>query len=384
MIENLRLLVVEDDCNVLERMTRSLRNHLGEGVEVECELDFDKALHRLERDHYDVVVLDVRRGDPDRPPVDDGPEAGRACFEAIRRRRFIPIIFHTGLPSAVMDLQSSLVRVVSKDSSPQVLPDTVKQVLDSGLPRIARGVLRHVERVQRDYMWDFVAQHWEQLSGKDVRDLAHLIARRLALSFDAAAVLELIASLPDPSSAGAATAKEAGTTGDKLHPVRLYVMPPLQLDAHNMGDLYKGESDLEGIWVLLTPSCDLVSEGGRKPKVQEAALARCFPLVEQPEYKEWKETASNKKKERLEALLGNNRRDAQAARYFFLPGVFELPDLVADLSTLRSVSLARLGTMEHLASLDAPFAASLLTSFQRYFGRFGTADLDVETVLSRL
>lgn len=384
MMDSIRVLVVEDDRAVFDRMARSLSNHLGESVQIDGELDFDNALSRLEREHYDLVVLDVRRGDPDRPPVDDGPEAGRVCFEAIRQRRFIPIIFHTGLPGAVTDLTSALVRVVPKDSPPRKLPETVKEVLDSGLPRIARGVLRHVEKVQRDYMWDFVAQHWDRLSGEDVRDLAHLIARRLALSFDAAAVLDLLASLPGPGSAGTITAKEGASESDRLHPVRMYVMPPLLPDAHNMGDLYKGEGELEGIWVLLTPSCDLASEGGRKPKVTEAVLARCFPLVEQSEYKEWKEAGSNKTKERLEALLSNNRRDAQAARYFFLPGVFDLPHLVVDLATLRGVPLARLGAMEHMASLDAPFAAALLTSFQRYFGRFGTADLDVETVISRL
>lgn len=384
MMESFSLLVVEDETEVLDRIVRSLRNHLGEGVRIERELDFDKALGRLESEHYDVVVLDVRRGDPHGPPVGDGPEAGRACFEAIRKRRFIPIIFHTGLPEAVADLKSALVRVVPKGGSPHDLREAVTQMLESGLPRIARGVLRHVEKVQRDYMWDFVAQHWEQINGEDVRDLAHLIARRLALSFDAAAVLDLLDSLPDPKQTRINTEKDREVESNKLHPIRMYVMPPLQPNVHNMGDLYKGNGDLEGVWVLLTPSCDLASEDGRRPKVQEAVIARCCALVDQMEYKEWKGNDNKNNRGRLIALLNNNRREGQAARYFFLPGVFNMPAQVADLAALKSIPLDHLGSMEHLASIDAPFAAALLTSFQRYFGRFGTVDLDIEAVMSRL
>lgn len=132
-----------------------------------------------------------------------------------------------------------------------------------------------------------------------------------------------------------------------------------------------------------TRPCDLQSQGGRACKVNEPVLARCTPLTETAEYTSWRDNKSNASGKSLSRLVENNR-DKQPDRYFFLPGAFELPDLVVDLAAVHTVPIARLNEMRHVASLDSPFAASILTRFLRYFGRFGTADLDVRCVLGRL
>jgi CheY-like chemotaxis protein len=384
----LRILLVEDNTELLMRMLRGLRTRLGDATELVTESDFDAAIARLAHEHFDAVVLDVRKGDPVSSTLDGDTEAGILCFQAIRSRRFVPVIFHTGLPSAVRDLQSPVVRVIEKSGHPSELADAVETLVKSGLPAVVRAMHNHVGRIQRDYMWDFGAKAWEQYGRARPEELAHLLARRLALSFDEAGVQELLREIGEvPGSIGEASAQPhtpQATSATGLHPVRMYVMPPLKTGVHNMGDLY---SDSTGaVWVLLTPTCDMVCEGGRAAKVTEAVVTRCQLLSEQHEYKEWRESDSKGKTQALRNLLKNRRegKGVQPERFFFLPGVFELPDLIVDFSMISSISLGEVSAMRHLASLDAPFAAALHSAFQRYFGRFGTEDLDFDEVFRKL
>ena len=166
--------------------------------------------------------------------------------------------------------------------------------------------------------------------------------------------------------------------------MQYYVIPPIE-PAPLCGDVYHGQvGEIQSHWVLLTPSCDLVT--GRE-KAELVLLARCLLLTEQVEYQQWRDSlpapprAINGK---LQDLLRNNRRDSQAERFFFLPGALSLPDLLVDFQQLVTLQRDRMGRLERLTSLDSPFAEALLARFSRYFGRLGTPDLDVTVLLQRL
>src|SRR5262249_43606854 len=151
------------------------------------------------------------------------------------------------------------------------------------------------------------------------------------------------------------------------------------------GDIYHGQiREHNGYWILLTPSCDMVTGRG---KAELVLLARCLPLTEQAEYQQWRDTLpepSSTIRRRLQDLLRNNRRDSQSERFFFLPGVLSLPDLIVDFQQLEALQREHMHELERLASLDSPFAEALLARFTRYFGRLGTPDLDVTVLLQRL
>ena len=139
---------------------------------------------------------------------------------------------------------------------------------------VNRALLHHLEAVQRDYMWNFVAQNWEQLGDTPDRTaLAHLLARRLAISLSGAGIQQLARDLGD--SVG------DGVVEGNVHPMQYYLMPPVEPTPLS-GDVYKGQvGDQNGYWVLLTPSCDLVA--GRE-KADWVLFARCVLLSEQVEY----------------------------------------------------------------------------------------------------
>jgi CheY-like chemotaxis protein len=367
-----QILFVDDDEDTCRQVKEFLEDEPVTGTDgclhIETCTDFDKALDILDTYRFDLLILDVRLGAHDIPAPQE--EMGRKTLAAIQQRRFVPVVFYTGLPHLVRDLETSLIQVVEKTYSLSRLLIAIQSVFDTRLPAVHRALISHLETVQRDYMWEFVAKHWEQFGDTSDRTaLAYLLARRLAMSLSGSDVQRLAQEMGGPLATVVAE--------DHIHPMQYYVMPPVN-PLPLTGDIYCGQvGEQVGYWVLLTPSCDLVWG-----KAEWVLLARCVLLTEQTEYQDWKSNPSTGKK-RLESLLKNNRRK-QPERSYLLPGALVLPDLVVDFQQLVALQRGRLDSLERIASLDKPFAESLTARFTRYFGRLGTPDLDVQFILSRL
>lgn len=374
-----RILIVDDEEDVCHTVKEFLEGETvteeGGPMQVDMLTDFDQALVLLGTRRFDLLILDIRVGSWDR---DEEPEeeAGVRTLRAIKQRLFVPVVFYTGLPEHARGVETPLVRVVNKTAGGLTsLLEAVRSIFSTGLPDINRALIRHTESVQRDYMWTFVAENWDTLSdATDRASLAYLLARRLATSLSAPGIHQLIEELGGQTGAPVAEGK--------VHPAQYYVIPPVKNTPPLAGDLFKGEiQGQDGYWVLLTPSCDIEWN-----KAERVLLARCSLLTEEEEYEEWRGNPSNNKKGKLEALLGNNRKkkDHPADRYHSLPGALTLPGLVVDFQQLVTLPCGGLDELERLASIDSPFAESLLARFTRYFGRLGTPDLDMDHVFARL
>jgi CheY-like chemotaxis protein len=373
-----QLLFVDDEPDICLQVQEFLEGETippDDQMRVETLNNFGDALNELEVRRFDLLILDVRLGPYSGLPDE---EAGITTLQAIRQRRFIPVVFYTGLPHLVRHLEIPLVQVVEKtpDGLPRLL-DSLRSIFATRLPAVNRALIRHLETIQRDYMWDFVARHWAQFGDpSDRTSLAYLLARRLATSLSGSGIQQLAQELGDATGTAA--------TEGLRHPMQYYVIPPVE-PTPLAGDIYQGQiGEQNGYWALLTPSCDLVT--GRE-KAELVLLAHCLPLTEQVEYQQWRDSLpapSRTINGKLQDLLRNNRRDIQSERFFFLPGALSLPDLVVDFQQLATLQRAHMGGLERLASLDSPFAEALLARFTRYFGRLGTPDLDVAVLLQRL
>ena len=148
----------EDACRqVKEYLEGETISESGEFPFVETLTDFDKALEALETRRFDLVILDLRLGPHDETREE---EAGTRTLQAIQQRRFVPVIFYTALPHLVRDLETPVIRVIEKGPSPEPLLEAVRNIFATRLPAVNRALVRHLETVQRDYMWEFVAKHW--------------------------------------------------------------------------------------------------------------------------------------------------------------------------------------------------------------------------------
>ena len=378
-------LYVDDDPDLCRQVEEYLDGEVVGGSEdvlrVQAITDFDSALGELESRRIDLLILDVRVGPHDQNPPEDADnlveEEGVRIINAVRERRFVPVVFYTGLDYKVRAMESPVVRIVEKTEGLPILLQTIREIFDTALPQTNRALVRHLESVQRDYMWDFVAENWNSFAGgADRRELAYLLAKRLAISLSGPGIRQLAQDMGDTTG--------AFTSDERVHPMLYYLLPPVA-PAPLAGDLYHGAiGEQTGYWILITPSCDMVT--GRE-KADFMLFARCLHLEEQPEFADWKAglpEPSNNVNRRLISLLGNNRQDGQPERFYFLPGALTLPDLVVDFQQLATLPRGKKSGLERRASLDSPFAEAFLARFSRYFGRLGTQDLDVESVMSRL
>lgn len=383
MPENIpwRILIVDDDIESCEGTKEYLEQNPLSADEappiVEFITDFSKAMEKLETERYDLLILDIKLATGMSVPDE---QVGIKVLDEIKQRRFIPVVFYTALPHHADGLTTALIRVVSKVEKPSVLLTEISKIFQTPLPAVNRALIRHLETIQRDYMWGFVTENFDQLvNTPDRASLAYLLARRLAVSLSGPGMKQLLDDLG---------AREGLEAEDKVHPMKYYVMPPLEY-APLTGDLYQGTIEQQsGYWIVLTPSCDMTPHDG-KVKAERVLLAKCLLLIEQEEYQTWvAKNHSKKSRTPLEDLLGNNRKHGrQPDRYHFLPGVMSLPGLVVDFQAVKMVTYEQLSdpkTLKRIASLDSPFAECLLVRFTRYYGRIGTPDLDLNIVLDKL
>jgi CheY-like chemotaxis protein len=365
-----RVLCVDDESMITQQIkefidAESVPEGSADGTfQVHVENDFDAALTELENTRYDAIILDVRLGHPTATTGQE--EAGTKLLTQIQQRRFLPVIFYTGLPGLVAEYESTLIRVVEKTEGVDRLLAELRTVIAGGLPSLNRLLLRHVEEVQRRYMWDFVGPNWDRLVGarRDGTELAYLLGRRLAGSLTEANVEGLASQLGGslPISAG------------RYHPVRLYLMPPVS-EVPMPGEILRSDTS-EGpeYRVLLTPACDMAQN-----KAEFVLVARCLPLERVPRYNKHVSLRSNASRGELRQLLEN-----KLERYYYLPAAVDVPDLVVDFQQLETFKCTELGDWSRVAALDSPFEQAFSSQFTRYFGRLGTPDLDVDGIVARI
>ncbi len=415
-----RVLVVDDIEVVALQTAEFLRSRpvssTDDFADVEHTTSFQQALELLAERHYDLLVLDVRNeSDVDAmAEADDATgsdatvaDVGLAVFDDVRARRFVPIIFYTAVPGLVTGLaEPPFVSVVSKSAELDELLESVRAVFDSTLPAIHQALLGHVEQITREFMTEFVEQHWPDLSSPARKgDLTHLLLRRLALSLANGG--EVLAG------------RLQGEPGlelhpDAVHPMRFYVIPPV--DSWTTGDVVRKtlpapEADVSSIpapigdasaqltasdpseawYVILTPACDLVPS---RVSAEFVVLAECVQLVDTEEFAAWRASrpvegaepsAETKRADtRMNLLMRNNRDKRGKDRDIYLPGAWNVPDLVVDFQRIVHVRYEELAEFERVATLDSPYAEALIDKFGRYLGRVGTPDLDLTVPLSRL
>jgi DNA-binding response OmpR family regulator len=363
-----RCLIVEDLEDKVQQLLEIAPTFVNPPDEVEVDVckTFKKAAGRLRTERFDLLILDLKDDSDTSLDADSNP-AGLPVFEELKKTRFMPIIFYTALAHKVRSEETSFIRVVEKTEDVTKVRDEVRRVLGTNLPTLSR----HLEDVQRSYMWDFVSTHWKEFdTAHEQVDIAYLLARRLALSLQ--------------GEARRMAQKMAGTSVPiaelkNIHPMEMYVHPPISTN-RLAGDIVKESTGEKPVyWLVLTPSCDFEQAG----RLNSVLLAQCIPLTSESEYLKWLENPTDNLGQ-LKSLIGDRRQGVQSERFKFLPGTYFLPDSVVDFQKVKAISPDDLSKMEIITSLDSPFAEAILARFSRYFGRLGTPDVDKNVVITRL
>jgi len=391
----IRILHIDDQADVRDRVRAVVSGtEMGEfTLEISDSCDFTEGMDKLMVNQYDLVILDLCIGEP----AEGSEKIGEQIFNQIKERAFIPVLFFTGLPEHVADLESDIVKVAAKGDSYDALFAQTEAILQTGFIKIKRAVDDIIREGVRSYFWNFVHPHGETIQKikEDEVSLKYLLLRRLAKTLS--------------SETLKATIEDAQIKKDLSHPMEFYIYPAVDGEFET-GDILKHKQT--GVHsVILTPACDLIQRANGKRKADKILIVDGSEFKSTSDYLKLGELrttrsalieemakSSGKQTEQLQAqvkkaedqisnVIGKlkDRMKPKDDRYFFLPQTPFLPALLLDFQHKSTITYEQLETdFEVVATLDDPFTQSMQSSFIRYYNRVGFPDLDVDYAFEKI
>ncbi len=377
------VLLVEDDETVRRQVVEylSAESFGSRGLNIGEIGDLNRALNLIRERKADLIILDVYRG----RALQGGEQAGIQILDSIKRSGFVPVVLYTALPEGLEAHQSTFVRLVGKEAGGlEKLKEEIADLFRLRIPQVHRAIVNHMDQTMCGYMWGFVLEHWTDFEPLvDKPEFLRLVVQRLALTFTREGISEMTQEVYGTTVVGQTA------SGDTVHPAEYYIKPPIGQDPM-LGDIRLRQTGGDSqYFVVLWPTCDMVPRkdqqtGQFKVKAERVLCAQATLARDASEVADWLVSPNSRsKQEKVERLVKNTRGGA-SERYHFLPGVWDVPDLVVDFQALEHIVLSDLKTHTCLGTLSSPFAEALASRFQRYIGRIGTPDLDVSIVLERI
>jgi CheY-like chemotaxis protein len=355
----LKILLIDDEPESVMPVSDELQASIPETT---CEIvDFGAAPTRIALLQPDVIVLDLMKNTAS-GLIDEGSAVGIDVWE----QHFCPLIFYTASDENPEDYGHPLVAVIRKGSGSE---EAVRDKIKTYLPHIAalgkvsveiNAALRRALRESRPHIFNIASAEQEN------QLLTRTIRRRVAASMD------------DAMAAGEPNVKSW----------EQYLCPPSILSHFLTGDILRTVgADKENpisYRVVLTPSCDLVQNETRKPRVESVLLARCVTVDRLLTDLGLTVNASTTAKKVEDARQKLSRFLTQGYGHSSfpiagLPG--EFPVMAADFRCLEIVSLAELTDIkkyDRVASVDAPFRELFVWAYLSAAGRPGMPDRDFD------
>lgn len=346
---SLRILIIDDQPGSVEPLRQELTEKLG----AECFIEsFEHAQAKVDEYRPAAVFLDLLRHDPG----GQRQIAANEIYAYIWNARFCPLVIYSAEPDALEAAPHPFVQKVQKGSGSE---EAAVKMLESLLPQILAlaKVEKDVDSVLHSVLKDLAPKIYSPDAPPDV--LLRAARRQIAARMDVAR--------------GEDTA---------LAPWELYIYPPV-MPHICMGDLLhltgREWMDPQSYRLVLTPSCDLVCLGDRKPRVDEVLVAKCGPPTDLIESMGLANAAPKKIREKLPTVLSRGFHEDKVP----LPAFPNLvPEMCASLRQLELVKLSDIGEqgsdapITRILSVDSPFRELITWAFLQIAARPGLPDRD--------
>lgn len=364
-MKDLKILYIEDDKGNREELIDLLSGWVINEckITIEGEELFEIAARRICEEGFHMVILDLYKG----RAGDGGEMLGLTTLEDVKSHIFVPIIFYSGNTSAVRELKSQVIGVATKGEGMDKLKDEIKRLTSHSLPFINENIYEFINHKIKEYFWGTIQEN-NTIFKPDDNDhsLGYLLLRNICNSLSRDNIYKI---LGDNSIAE-----------DKVHPMEFYIYPRKDDVEYENGDILEN-NESKDVYVILTPSCDLISTGTRQRKAEKVLLVNAKLLTEIEVFIAYKDKQNNENKKNLSKIIESRKSD----RYFFMPSTPFIANRVIDFQDKSMVNYDELNTnFTRIAKLDNPFAQSMTASFIRYYNRIGFPDIDVDYVISKL
>jgi len=367
----LHVLLVEDEEASLQQLLQILPDSIP-GYHLECDPcnDFEKALKRVELQRYDLIVTDIYRDRSKKGDKGKHPEDAKAMdiVNAIRETRFCPVVvFSSASPPASLTFGPFVKYADKGDPTGKDIINKLEEIISTGIPYIAKKLHDDLDRASGSYLWDLLEGNWESLRENGLAEplvLERLVRRRAAMQIGR---LDPVAGNP--------------AEVETVEGVEYYIHPPVSNELR-LGEILRHKED-GSFLVVLTPHCHLTSQQEKKePRAEYILTVKTMPAKELLKTYPPQGGTEGKKLKSLGRMMQSPARDNRLqpeGRYWFLPGLLDMPDLYCDFLQLESIPYKDvLNRYERFAVLDTPFAEAIQSCFTRFYSAVGLPKLSAD------
>lgn len=403
----INILHVEDDKNwqssVEGRLKRIVPKVSGQELKLTSTTDFVGHYERILAGEFDLLILDLRAEHESY----EGEYAGKELWDKLSNTQFIPVIFLTGNETILKgEVQPpGFVEVVAKSFANwyEKLEEAFTRIWDQRLIQIRSAVqsclTTRPPEIIRTFYKEFVERYNQagQSVTEDTATVAKLLARHIVESLEQDLVGGVRLAVATEAEG------EVDDSTEKVDAADVYNVPP-SLSYLCTGMLLRDPESKE-LWVVVTPTCDLVEAGGRHAKCGQVLMLPVKSVSEWSVFKDWQEQL-----ERVEELNQKHLAKEQAAkakqppnselrsaterlkelektiwefvelrssnlRFYYLPALLKLiPQAYLDFQQTSVKEYAEVREWARVANLASPFAEHLQSKYAQYVGRIGVPE----------
>lgn len=345
----MRILLVEDDDNVMESFTGDLNRLKREQPNIEIIVDraksLDEAMQLLAKSH-DGAIIDLKLDG-------DGADnySGNKLIEIIQTKNRIPFCVYTGTPERFDVEKADYVQIFIRDvnSYREALLELIT-IYQTGITKIAGGrgeIEKAINHIFSEHLLPLLPL-WKQ------RLETNQNVEKLILRFTLARLLDHLET-------------DAGI----FIPEEIYISPIMRAGKIWTGCVVKQKEDMR-MFVVLTPACDLVLRGNGQPKTSNILLGEIEPLSIALEL--CTATRRNKRKSFFENLANNNF----TLYYHFLPRTTLFEGGIINFRKIHTVPTEDFNEVFDAPShqISSAFVKDIIARFANYYARQGQPSFD--------
>jgi CheY-like chemotaxis protein len=364
-MKELKLLIVEDDPDVLRSYSRDIKSYnLGKEIQIrETSINNkDEALNLLRDSNsdFDAAIVDLDL-------LGSGGEdsSGNEIIREIKNNLRFPVFVITGTPQNVeadLKAESSLFKIKTRgEEEEESYWSQLVKIYNTGITNILnrKGT---IENYLTNIFWNHLSNSMDLWIDDDSRNPEQ--KERSLLRYTLLHMQEYL---------------EISSTGDleKYHPAEFYISEPVKKSIFT-GDIVSFKDNTR--YIVLSPACDIDLKNGIRKSKKILFLKIINPEDIDVEF--INPQMSNGKKGELKGHIRNSR-----PRYHFVPNAGTISNGFIDFQNKLTIDDnavdedIRNGSILRIATVSSPFLKDIIARYSAYYSRQGSPDFDENEVL---
>lgn len=369
-MKKLRLLIIEDDTNVIATYTRDINsfNKTNEYLNIEETIlsDKDLAVEILKNSDnvFDGAIIDL-----DLKNSGGSDSSGNEVIMEIKGNLRFPVFVISGTSHNLdpsLSEETSFFKVRDRDDDFDFIEEIVA-IYNTGITEILKRK-GTIESYISNIFWNHISNSmdvWINDASRTPEEKHKSLLRYTLLHIQEYLELSEESDFED------------------YHPAEIYITPPVKPYVFTGDIVAENQTGIK--YIVLTPSCDLAHHGKTEVVLlvqiqnkNEGEISKLKTIINNPEESNGNKRSAEKE---LKRLISNS----QSSKFHFLPDYKDIEAGLIDFQLLKSDSKDSLPfNYSRIASVNSTFTKDIVARFSYYYSRQGSPDFDIEEIYRSL